>query len=195
MPNFHPENIPPEMKDLPQWVLWKLEQVIDADTGYPKKDPLTGETKLTKVPYQPNGKKADSTKSSTWSPYEVVFSTYDPSVYAGLGFVLTKEAGFIAVDFDHVLHDWTLVDGCEMKRWDEGVYAEISDFNSYAELSQSGEGAHVFCKGTLPKAGRKKGNREMYSDNRFFAVTGDHIPRTPRTVNESQECVKDYYDI
>lgn len=196
MPSFYPENIPLEMKEIPQWVLWKLEQVIDADTGEPQIDPITGEIKLTKVPYQPNGKKADTTKSSTWSSYEVTFTAYNPSAYAGLGFVLTKETGFVAVDFDHVLHDCTSqVDGCIMKQWDEGVYAEISDFNSYAEISQSGEGAHVFCKGTITTDGKKKGNREMYCNKRFFAISGDHIIKTPKILNESQKCVKDYYDI
>jgi primase-polymerase (primpol)-like protein len=47
----------------------------------------------------------------------------------------------------------------------------------------------------MPKAGRKKGNREMYCDNRFFAVTGDHIDKTPKTVNEAQECIEDYYQL
>lgn len=197
MPSFYPENIPQEMKDIPQWVLWKLEQVIDEVTGEPKKDPLTGEIKLTKVPYQHNGIKADTTRKETWTTYEQTLAVYDSSdKYTGLGFVLTQETGFVAVDFDHVLHDWTSqVDGCIMKQWDEGVFTEISDFNSYAEFSQSGEGAHVFCKGTLPMAGRKKGNREMYYDNRFFAVTGGHINKTPVTLNEAQECITDYYEI
>ena len=52
MPSFYPENIPQEMKDIPQWVVWKLE----------KRD-----GNLTKVPYQVNGKKADTTKSETWA--------------------------------------------------------------------------------------------------------------------------------
>ena len=197
MPSFYPENIPQEMKNIPHWVLWKLEQVIDEVTGESKIDPLTGEIKLTKVPYQHNGKKADTTRKETWTTYEQTLAVYDSTdKYSGLGFVLTKETGLVAVDFDHVLHDWTSqVDGCIMKQWDEGVYTEISDFNSYAEFSQSGEGAHVFCKGALPVAGRKKGNREMYYDNRFFSVTGDHIKKTPVTLNEAQECITDYYEI
>lgn len=61
MPSFYPENIPQEMKDIAQWVLWKIEQVIDKDTREPVIDLLTGEIKLTKVPYQPNGRKASTT--------------------------------------------------------------------------------------------------------------------------------------
>src|SRR5208283_355266 len=130
---------------------------------------------------QVNGKKADITKSETWATYEKAFTAYDSSIYTGLGFVLTKETGLVAIDLDHVLHNSiSSVDGCTIKEWDNGIWAEIQDFNSYSEFSQSGDGAHVFCKGTMPKAGRKKGNREMYCDNRFFAVTGDHIDKTPK---------------
>jgi len=177
--------------------LWKLEQVVDKDTREPEIDPLTGENKLTKVPYQHNGKKADTTRKETWTTYEQTLAVYDSSdKYTGLGFVFTKETGFVGVDFDHVLHAGaTREDGCVMKQWDEGVLTEISDFNSYTEFSQSGEGVHVFCKGTLPTAGRKKDNREMYWDSRFFAVTGDHINKTPITLNEAQECITDYYEV
>ena len=35
----------------------------------------------------------------------------------------------------------------------------------------------------------------MYCDNRFFAITGDHIDKTPKTVNEAQECLEDYYQL
>jgi Uncharacterized conserved protein len=195
-PNFYPENIPQEMKDISQWVLWKLEELINGTTGEPEIDYLTGEVKLTKVPYQPNGKKADSTRQETWSSFEEALAAYNPSIYAGLGFVITKSTEIIAVDFDHVRHDYTSpVDGWQTKKWDEGVFAEIKDFNSYAEISQSGEGAHVFCKGVIPKAGRKKNNREMYSDSRFFAVTGDIISTVPPTINEAQECISDYYEL
>jgi len=197
MPSFYPENIPQQLKDIAQWVLWKLEQVIEEATGEPQIDPLTGEIKLTKVPYQHNGKKANTARKETWAAFEQTLAVYDSSdEYTGLGFVLTKETGLVAVDFDHVLHAGaTREDGCVMKQWNEGVLTEISELNSFAEISQSGEGVHVFCKGTLPTAGRKKGNREMYCDNRFFAVTGDHISQTPLTLNEAQECITDYYEM
>jgi len=75
MSTFYPENISQEMKDIPQWILWKLEKRGG---------------NLTKVPYQVNGKKADITKSETWATYEKAFTAYDSSIYTGLGFVLAK---------------------------------------------------------------------------------------------------------
>ena len=181
MSTFYPENIPQEMKDIPQWILWKLEK--------------RGEN-LTKVPYHVNGKKADTTKSESWTTYERVFTAYESSIYAGLGFVLTKETGLVAIYLDHVLHNSiSSVEGSTSKEWDNGILSEIQDFNSYAEFSQSGGGVHIFCKGTMPKAGRKKGNHEMYCDNRFFAVTGDHLAGTPKIVNEAQDCIDVYYQL
>jgi putative DNA primase/helicase len=89
------------MKDIPHWVMWKLE----------KRD-----GNLTKVPYQVNGKKVDTIKSETWTTYERAFTAYDSSIYAGLGFVLTKETGLIAIDLDHVLHNSVPpVNGCTFK--------------------------------------------------------------------------------
>ena len=179
------------MKDIAQWVLWRLEQEPDK-----KIDPLTGEIKLTKVPYKTNGRRASSTAPGDWSSFEEAFAAYNRSNYAGLGFVFTEETGFVAVDFDHVPHDCASpVDGCTTEGWDEGVLAEISDFNSYTELSQSGEGAHVFCKGTQPKPGRKQDNHEMYNGKRFIAVTGNHIKGTPVTLNDAQECITEYYEL
>ena len=76
MSTFYPEIYPQEMKDIPQWSLWKLEK--------------RGEN-LTKVPYHVNGKKADTTKSESWTTYERVFTAYESSIYAGLGFVFTNQ--------------------------------------------------------------------------------------------------------
>ena len=124
------------------------------------------------------------------------FTSYDSSIHAGLGFVLTKETELVAIDLDHALHNAiSPVDGCTSKEWDNGILAEIQDFDSYTEFSQSGDGVHIFCKETMPKAGRKKGKHEMYCDNRFFAITGDHLAGTPRIVNEAQECIDVYYQL
>ena len=59
MPSFYPENIPKEMKDIPQWVLWKLE----------KRD-----EKLTKVPYQVTVKKLTPQNLRLGPHYELAFT-------------------------------------------------------------------------------------------------------------------------
>lgn len=43
----------------------------------------------------------------------------------------------------------------------------ISTLQSYTEISQSGKGIHIICRGKLPKRGRRKGSVEMYENGRF----------------------------
>ena len=49
----------------------------------------------------------------------------------------------------------------------------VKALGSYTEISPSGKGLHIFCKGKLPPERRRIGNIEMYSSNRFFTVTGN----------------------
>lgn len=168
MATFNPDNIPFEMEIQNQWVLWKREEVNG---------------RITKVPYQPNGKKADSTKSETWSSFEKVSKVADN--FSGIGFVFTEESGIMGVDFDHVIKDGEL---------DPEAQQEILSLNSYAEISPGGDGVHVYVKGIVPGTRNKKANREMYSKLRFFTVTGNQLPGAPNTINEAQDAVNVLYE-
>jgi primase-polymerase (primpol)-like protein len=45
-----------------------------------------------------------------------------------------------------------------------------------AEISQSRDGAHVFCKGNIVESmGKRRAMLRCTCNKRFFAVTGDHI--------------------
>ena len=72
--------VPDGLIEHDQWVLWRYE----ARQG-----------KRAKVPYQTNGKPADSTNPSTWSSFEEAVSAWDRTRqrYAGVGFVFSKEDG------------------------------------------------------------------------------------------------------
>lgn len=80
------DNIPGELKKYPQWVNWRF---------VPRKD---GE-KPTKPSYQTNGKLAKSDSPQTWSDFHTVQNASNK--FAGVGFVLTKDDKFTALDFDH----------------------------------------------------------------------------------------------
>src|SRR5262249_2719907 len=47
-----------------------------------------------------------------------------------------------------------------------------------------GHGVRVFCRGTLPPGGRRKGKVEVYSDGRFLTVTGHALPGSPAAVED-----------
>lgn len=173
--SFNISMIPQELKDKNQWVLWKLEQNDDG--------------RNTKIPYNKSRFKASTSDSSTWMPFEDAYAAYTSSSaeYSGLGFVFSESDPFIGFDWDDVRDPKT-------EEFDPEIWDEIVSLESYAEISQSGEGAHVIAKGKIPGPKRRKDGREMYDRGRFFVVTGNHIAETPLTINEApKEAVLEIY--
>lgn len=152
--------IPTDLKLADQWVLWRYE---------------IRDNKPTKVPYQPNDKRASSTDKSTWTTFEAVKTAYEQGGFDGVGFAFAN--GFAGVDLDHCRDPAT-------GEIDEWAIVYIDRLQSYSEISPSGEGVHIIVKGSLPIGRRKalKGDEyrpnaaiEMYSSGRFFTVTGDRL--------------------
>jgi len=177
-PIFNARNIPEELKEYDQWVLWKLE---------PRKE------KLTKVPYTVEGHFAKVNDPETWTSFDKALEVYQniPGTYSGLGFVFRENDPFIGIDFDHIRDPTTGMFE------DINAFGDIIDLNSYAEFSQSGTGAHVICMGKMPgpEKGIRSESREMYFSDRFFALTGDLVRGRPATINEAPETLlKAVYD-
>lgn len=170
---FNPENIPIGMRSLNQWVCWKYATV---------------KGRKTKIPYQVNGRKADSTNPETWGSFESVLGALEngKGKYSGIGFVLSENTEIVGIDWDHVRNPDT-------GEWEKEALDEIRSLNSYAELSPSGTGAHVLIKGKIPGNRRRKGNLEMYQKGRYFTVTGEHIKRTPGEITSNQEAIDSLY--
>lgn len=184
------DGIPQAMKDCPHWVLWKFEE---------------RDGKKTKVPIQPNGRNASTTNPETWSDFEKAKKFHDMHVGDGLGFVFTRDT-FSGLDLDHCRDK-----SGEIEYWAD---AYISKLGSYTEISPSGEGVHIIVKGAISdgRTGRKKELKnpeganvfermyapkaaiEIYSESRFFTVTGNHVQGTPETVEERQEVLREVYD-
>ncbi len=142
------ENIPEELRVRPQWVVWKA----------------VGE-KPDKVPYSARtGRKASSTDLMTWSTFEEAVEAYECGQYGGLGFVFCSGDPYTGVDLDSCVDEDSQIAGwaLEIARY----------FESYTELSATGNGLHVIVRGDVPN--RRKGDIEVYSSKRFFTVTG-HI--------------------
>lgn len=58
--------------------------------------------------------------------------------------------------------------------------------NSYTERSVSGTGIRIFVRAPEQEAARH-GDAELYSRDRFFTVTGHHVPGTPIAVESREE--------
>jgi hypothetical protein len=157
------DRIPAELKFLPQWVVWKLEN--------------HGGPKPTKVPYAAKwGTHASVTKPSTWGTFDDAVAAVQSGKYSGLGFVLTYDDPYTFVDLDDA-------------KGDEAIFARqqkvFSELPSYAERSPSGTGLHIICKGRVGPPGRKRAQIEVYSGERFMTMTGDVYREAP--IVECQE--------
>lgn len=165
--NFKYDQIPQEMKDLKRWVLWKKKDI--------------GDGKSTKIPVNArNGYGAKSNDESTWCSFVEALSKVEHYRCDGLGFMLGN--GLFGVDLDHVHENVELINEF------------VNQLSSYTEYSQSGEGIHIICKGSLPKGRRRRGNVEMYDNVRFFALTGKLYNNITFDLRECTEHIITLYD-
>lgn len=126
------KHIPQELQALRQWVCY----------GAPDR-PL-------KIPFNPDtGKPAKAGDPSTWTTFEAALNAIPK--YQGIGFEFATDGGIVGIDFDHCLNKETM-------ELDPKVAAWLKAFNSYTEISPSGEGLHILCKGRLPsETGKRRG--------------------------------------
>lgn len=165
------ENIPAELKALPRWVCWKFEQRGG---------------KVTKVPYTPTGRRAKSNDPATWAAFDECRAAHEGGCFDGIGFQLDG-SGIVGVDIDHARD--------AAGNWNTAAADITERLASYAEISPSGEGVHIFIKAVKP--GNKSKNAaagvEMYDTKRFFTVTGNLYREGLNAVQERQEALKGVY--
>jgi hypothetical protein len=158
------DNIPAELRDRPQWVLWKR---IERD-GKP-----------TKVPFSAAGRAASTVNPATWATFDdVVAAIRTDKSYSGVGYVFAKDDPFVGVDLD----DCRDPASGTIKPWAEKLIAEL---DTYAEISPSKTGVKLWCKATLPtdqtgkRTNYEDGQIELYQSGRYFAVTGQAVSSRP----------------
>jgi len=119
------------------------------------------------------GSNGDVTNPATWVSYmtAVGFTTLHPDT--GLGFVISGDDGIVGIDIDHCLVDGKVTDS---------RIQQISDrIKTYAEVSPSGTGLHIYVRGQWPEGARNKVKLdggiaiEVYDRNRYFTVTGNRF--------------------
>ena len=168
------ENIPAELKQLNQWVLWEYE--------------LNKDNEWTKIPCQVNGRNASTTDSKTWTDFPRALAAYQQGrvKFDGIGLVCTVESGIVGVDLDHCI-DHTA------RKWEPWAIEILRTLNSYSELSPSGTGARIFVKGSLPDGRRKNANIEMYVSGRYLTLTGHVLKGVSRSIEPRQEKITEIH--
>lgn len=102
---------------------------------------------------------AKSNDPRTWGTFKQAVQACKTFNFDGLGFMFAPP--YFGVDLDHCMDNLDFVDEF------------VETLGSYAEISKSGNGIHIICKGTLPEGNRRKGGVEMYSEGRYFIMTGN----------------------
>ncbi|MCG2137610.1 DUF5906 domain-containing protein [Staphylococcus epidermidis] len=157
--------IPEELKELPQWVLWRAEW-------------NNKRQQYEKVPYSFSGYRASSTNKDTWTIFDAIHNLYEENnLYDGIGFMLSDNDKYIVLDIDNAID--------ENGQINTDLALEMTEL-TYCEMSPSGTGLHCFFKGELPEQRKKKRSDldiELYDNARFMTVTGESI-------GQSEICVE-----
>ena len=163
-------NIPAELRAQPLWLQYYL-----------KYDPKHPDKKPGKCPCMKYGTPEDRANNLRSLDHLLTRPKQ-----AGFQRWVSKNEGFVFVDLDHVRN----VDTTEVEPWAEQL---IEQLDSYTEISASGTGFHIVCKGTLPEDVEPSPDSkvEIYSGasrpNKLIAMTGDIIDVFHKLIEPRQE--------
>lgn len=94
--------------------------------------------------------------------------------YPYKGFILTVDDPYTVIDLDEPETE-------EQRERHAKIYSAVQ---SYAEVSQSGKGVHIICRGKVPSSVRRD-KVEIYSHSRYIICTGKTIREMP--IGDCQE--------
>lgn len=153
------ENIPGELRSLPQWV------GVNSDNKIPM--------------HVYANSTASSTDPRTWANFGTVREAVETGWHDYAGFVF-NDNGIVGIDIDAGFDDEGFI---------TPLAADIiGRCRSYTEKSRSGRGFHILLKGDLPFKGKNNlQGLEIYKAARYFIMTGDVL--LYRTLEANQEAI------
>ncbi len=171
---IEPENIPEQLKQADQWLCWRGAWDEEKE-------------KLNKVPKMADGTAGSSTNAAAWTTFEAALGAVGDKGLDGIGFAGMERTPFVGIDVDNCIDPETgEISPYAMKL--------VRDFDSYTERTVSGTGLRIWVEAEKAPGswcGSKNEARELevYSQGRFFTVTGLHLDGTPRTIERRQEAL------
>ncbi len=174
------ETIPEKMKRCKNFINWKLVES--------EKD---GKKKFDKVPMNGSEIQISVTNAENYVELDTA-KKRAAKKNLGLGFAITPSSGLVGIDIDHC-------------RDAEGNLSELAKniadrCNSYTEYSPSGNGIHIWIEDSdienIKKCRNSDIGLEIYTKDRYFTVTGNHMDGSPLTIEKrnglAQELVDTY---
>ncbi|QIG73222.1 DNA primase protein [Rhizobium phage RHph_N17] len=163
-------NIPEELRELDQWVVWRA-----VNRG-------KGTTKIPFNAYNPS-EVADPVNPATWSDFATALKACNRNPQLGLGFVFSENDPYIGIDIDDL---GKVAEDLRDNR--SKLAGHFLRGASYTESSPSGKGHHIICRGSLGKSSAhvvRAMQIEVYAHSRFFTMTGKIEHATP--ISDMQE--------
>ena len=139
-------NIPDVLKRDMQWAVSTMK-IVDPSTARKDKAPRNPKT----------GELLSVTDPKGWGTFEDCVN----SGYPAIGMRLTADDPYTVIDLDK----------SRIREENDEARVIYDAFDSYTERSQSGNGIHIILTGPN-EAGRRKGNVEIYSQERYIICTG-----------------------
>jgi primase-polymerase (primpol)-like protein len=137
-----------------------------------------------------DGGRAAVDDSTTWSGFRKAVSAFrSHTAFDGIGFVFSAADPYVGIDLDDCRDPAT----GDLEPWARTI---IRQLDTYTEVSPSGTGIHCLCEGVIPGERRRRGDIELYDDDRYFTVTGrtlapewasDELARRPHEVERIYE--------
>ncbi len=158
------DNIPPDLANRQQWVLWKFEH-------------KEGAAKPAKVPYyvmggRRTGGQGEDRDRQRLATLAVVRRAYERGSWSGIGFAFLPDDGLIGIDIDGAID---LATGEVSER----CASIIKAVGSFTEYSVSGKGVHIIVHGKTDTNKFNDIGLEVFCGSQFFIFTGKHYPDTP----------------
>jgi hypothetical protein len=192
-------NIPQQLKNFPQWLLCKVVPV--SEKAKPKKLPCT--LNAYQTTNRKSGKKLALVAGEVADPLDFrSFGAFDSAVqllergrHQLLGFVLTATAGIKVIDMDDVLREDGSGRFSFYSSQAQEIYTAAMEYGAFVQLSVSRRGLHIFVTGSCsPKEtitlSDHGGVIEIFSSNRFIAMTADSVGETPGGLVDGAQLLK-----
>jgi AAA domain len=146
--------IPAELRNPPLWLQYYLKQDATRPEKKPRKQPIV------------KWGTAEDRKANLRS-LDYLLAERAGTKHDGFQRFIDKTEGFVYIDLDHCRN----ADSGEIEPWAREILNEI---DSYCEISASGKGLHIVCRGTLPEDFHVD-PKEIYSGNsgKLMAMTGN----------------------
>jgi primase-polymerase (primpol)-like protein len=150
------ENIPADLREYPQWVVWNWNW----NGKKWDKPPLSVAT----------GRKCSKTDPRNWSKFDEALAAHLAGSFDGVGFCFTENDPFAGVDLDSCRDPNTGV-------IDSSVMWILETLDGYTEISPSDCGLKIFVRGKLQLGNHAdtNGGIEMYDRGAYFTVTGNEV--------------------